>query len=272
MKVSLSGKNQAESKKELSALLSEWIGPDAGKKEALQDNSGEAKDPAPVENRPIEPASSQLKGPSILKWILFLLIIAYAVISYYHVPILTAMGNYLILEHPLKKADLIVCTPGPPLEQSLTAAQLYHQGLAPRIFIPQESPPAGLAALKEQGGHYPEASSLFLKTLSGLNVPESACIVGNRVVDSIWEEAEELRSKVPRLEIRSMIVVTSASRARRTYRVFKHILDGKKVTIMMSPSRYSGFKADSWWKRDRTISDAVTEYQKLVYYAVRGIW
>ena len=272
MKVSLSRKNPAGSTKELSALLSEWIGPDAGKKEAQQDNRGEAKDPAPAEYRPIEPESGRLKGPGILKWILFLLILAYAVISYYHVPILTAMGNYLILEDPLKKADLIVCTPGPPLEQSLTAAELYHQGLAPRIFIPQEAPPAGLSALKEQGGHYPEASGLFMETLTGLNVPESACIVGNRVVDSVWEEAEALRNRVLRLGIRSMIVVTSASRSRRTYRVFKHILDGKEVTIMMSPSRYSGFKADSWWKRDRTISDAVTEYQKLVYYAIRGIW
>jgi uncharacterized SAM-binding protein YcdF (DUF218 family) len=225
-----------------------------------------------VENRPIEPDKGGIKGPGILKWILFLLIIGYAVISYYHVPILTALGNYLILEHPLKKADLIVCTPGPPLEQSLTAAELYGKGLAPRIFIPMEPPPAGLDILRAQGGHFPETSDLFLEALKGLNVPESACIVGEHAVDSVWEEAEELRKWVQRKEMSSMIIVTPPYSARRTYRVFKNILDGKEVEIMMSPSRHSGFQADNWWKRGRYMSDVIMEYQKLIYYGIRGLW
>jgi len=272
MKVSLSRKKKGGASEEISTFLSEWIGPDAGKKEARKDDGGEKRDAEPVEYRPIEPEKRRLKGPGILKWILFLLIIAYAVISYYRVPILTGLGNYLILDHPLKRADLIVCTPGPPLEQSLTAAELFQKGLAPRIFIPREAPPAGLDILRDQGGRYPESSDLFMETLTSLNIPQSACIVGNRAVDSVWDEAEGLRKGVLSPEIRSMIVVTPAERARRTYRVFNHILDGKKLEIMMSPSRYSGFRADNWWKSSRHISDAFMEYQKLVYYAVRGIW
>jgi uncharacterized SAM-binding protein YcdF (DUF218 family) len=272
MRVSLSRRRKRESAENMGGFVSEWIGPDAAEEEARQGDMGNAGDPASVENRPIEPGKGGLKGPSTLKWILFLLIIGYAVISYYHVPILTALGNYLILDHSLKKADLIVCTPGPPLEQSLTAAELYQRGLAPRLFIPLEPPPAGLDILRAQGGRYPETSDLFRETLKGLNVPESACIVGNRAVDSVWEEAEELRKWVLRKEIRSMIIVTPPWSARRTYRVFKHILGNNEVEIMISPCRYSGFQADNWWKRDRYKGDVIIEYQKLTYYAIRGLW
>lgn len=272
MKVALSRMKKAANKEDLSSLIRQWIGPNASEKAAQNGRQEEKRETEFADRRPIEPERSRLTGPGILKYILFLLIIAYAVISYYQVPILTALGNYLILEHPLKRADLIVCTPGPPLEQSLTAAELYQQGLSPRIFIPQEAPPTGLDVLRDQGGHYPSSNDLFMETLTSLNVPESACIVGNHVVDSVWEEAEALRKRVVSLGIGSMIVVTPAQRARRTYRVFQHILDGKKVEIMMAPSRYSGFKADSWWNRSRYISDAVMEYQKLVYDVFRGIW
>ena len=272
MKAALSKMKNVGNNENLPSILSQWIGPDASKQDVQDSDPEENKEPEFVDNRPIEPEKSRLKGPSILKWAIFILIIGYTVISYFQVPILTAMGNYLIIEHPLKKADLIVCTPGPPLEQSLMAAELYQKGLAPRIFIPQEPAPDGLDILKEQGGSYPEASGLFMAALRSLHIPESVCVVGTRVVDNIWEEAEELQKGVLRKGGRSIIIVTSPSRARRTYLVFKKVLEGKKVEIMISPSRYSGFTADSWWKKDRYISDAIIEYQKLAYYALKGLW
>lgn len=272
MKVSLSRTKKDGSGEDMTGFLSDWIGPAAAEEQTRQGDMGNETYPASAENRPIEPEGTRLKGPSILKWILFLLIIGYAVISYYRVPILTALGDYLILDHPLKKADLIVCTPGPPLEQVLTAAELYQKGLAPRIFIPRKPPPAGLHVLNEQGGRYPEASHIFMETLKQLKVPESACTVSNRSVDSVREAAEALQQWVLRKEIRSMIIVTPPYRARRTYRVFKSILDGNEVEIMISPSRYSGFQADTWWRSDRYRSDVIMEYQKLIYYGIGGLW
>jgi uncharacterized SAM-binding protein YcdF (DUF218 family) len=272
MNVSASRTKKGGSDQDMAGFLSEWIGHSAAEEEAWQTDMGNERAPASVENRPIEPEGRGLKGLGVLKWILFLVIIGYAVISYSRIPILTALGNYLILDDPLKKADLIVCTPGPPLEQVLTAADLYRRGLAPRIFIPREPPPAGLDILIGQGGRYPETSDLFLETLKRLDVPESACTVSNQVLDGIWEEAEELRKWVLRKEISSMIIVTPPWRARRTHRVFKNILDEKEAEIMVSPSRHSGFQADNWWKKDRYTSDVLIEYQKLIYYAILGIW
>ena len=255
MKVSLSSlkMKKAGNDKESAALISEWIGPQTSKEQVRTDNFDDKREPKLEDDQPIEPESRRFKGQSIIKWIIFILFIGYMTISYYRAPLLTALGNYLILEHPLTKADLIVCTPGSPLEQSLMAAELYKRGLAPRIFIPEETPPAGIDIVRTQGGLYPEKHKLFITTLKSLNVPESAFMVGKHIVDSIQEEAEAIREVVMEKGFRSIIIVTSPARAKYVYLIFEKVFDGEKLEIMISPSQYSDFKADSWWKRDKYL-------------------
>jgi len=274
MKVSLSSlkMKKAGNNKDAASLLSEWIGPQVSKEQTRTDDSSEKREAELLDGRPIEPESRRFKGPSIVKWIVFILVVGYMVISYYRVPILTTLGNFLILEHPLKEADLIVCTPGSPLEQSLMAADLYKRGLAPHIFIPEETPPDGLEILKAQGGRYPEASGLFITTLKSLNVPESAFIVGKLAVDSIQEEAEGVREVVMEKGYRSMIIVTSPSSARRVYLIFEKVFEGEKLEIMISPSQYSDFKADNWWQRDKYLNEVIFECQKLLYHTIKNLW
>ena len=263
---------KAGNNKDAASLLSEWIGPQVSKEQTRTDDFSEKREAELMDGRPIEPESRRSKGPSIVKWIFFILFISYMVVSYYSVPILTALGNYLIVDHPLKKADVIVCTPGSPLEQSLMATELYKRGLAPRIFIPEETPPDGLEILKAQGGRYPEASGLFIGTLKSLNVPESAFIVGKLAVDSIQEEAEEVREVVMGKGYRSIIIVTSPSSARLAYLIFEKVFDGEKLEIMISPSRYSDLKADNWWKRGKYLNEVLFECQKLLYHTIKNLW
>ena len=273
MKLSLPNRKvKAGNNKDAASLLSEWIGPQTLKKQAQVEDFGEKREAELMDDRPIEPGSRRFKGQSIIKWIIFILFIGYMVISYYRVPLLTALGNYLIFEHPLTKTDLIVCTPGSPLEQSLTAAELYKRGLSPRIFIPEETPSAGIDILKTQGGLYPEGSELFITILKSLNIPESAFMVGKHTVDSILEEAEEIREVVMEKGYRSIIIVTSPSGARRTYLIFEKVFDGEKLEIMISPSQYSDFKADSWWKRGKYVNEVVFESQKVLYHTIKNLW
>ena len=274
MKVSLSGlkmKKDGDNKDDAS-LLSEWIGSQVAKEQTRTDDFNEKRETEFQNDRPIEPESRRFKGQSIIKWIIFIFFIGYMAISYYRVPLLTALGNYLIIEHPLTKADLIVCTPGSPLEKSLTAAELYERGLAPRIFIPQETPPAGIEILKRQGGLYPEKSEFFISTLKSLKIPESDLMVGEHTVDSIREEAEEIRDVVMEKGLRSIIIVTSPSRAKRAYLIFEKVFAGEKLKIMISPSQYSDFRADNWWKRDKYVNEVIFEIQAVLYHTIKNLW
>ncbi|HIJ58637.1 MAG TPA: DUF218 domain-containing protein, partial [Deltaproteobacteria bacterium] len=126
--------------------------------------------------------------------------------------------------------------------------------------------------LKAQGGRYPEESELFITTLKSLKVPESAFMMGNIAVDSIQEEAEEVREVIMGGGFRSMIIVTSPARARRAYLIFEKVFDGEKLKIMVSPSQYSHFKADNWWKRGKYINEVVFESQAVLYHTIKNLW
>ena len=273
MKLYLSKAKQVKNTDDMNDLLSKWIGPDIPEESSRQTDTKERSgEPAAVVNTPIEPEKRRMSGLSILKWFLFLLFIGYGILSYYRVPLLTALGSYLMLEHPVEKADLIVCTPETSLGQGLTAADLYNRGLAPRIFIPRESPPEGLDVLEAHGGQYPTPSELARRVLESLDIPGSACVMGRRPVNTVSQEARELKEWIVSSEVHSMIIITAPWKARRTYRVFKDVMDEDTVTIRVFPGRYSGFTADSWWKSDRYTGHVVMEYQRLAYDTLKGMW
>jgi uncharacterized SAM-binding protein YcdF (DUF218 family) len=253
--------------------LSSWIG-DLGPSGEEQGDKveGRAQEGQYVDSRPIEPEGKKPGRPSILKWIIFLVLIAYMLLSYFHVPILTRLGEYLIVQQPLKKADLIVCMEGKPVELGLAAAEVYKRGFAPKIFIPKEEPPDGNEVLKARGVHYPEESELLIMMLRGLGVPRSACITSDHPVGSALKEAQLVRDLAKAKEYHSIIIVTSPAQTRCTWLIFKHVFAKDEVKIIMTPSRYTNFKADNWWKTGKYVNEVIIEYQRLIYYTVKYLW
>ncbi len=253
--------------------LSSWIG-DLGSSEEDQDSKAEggAQEGQYVDSRPIEPGSKKSGGPSILKWIIFILVIAYMLLSYFRVPILTRLGEYLIVQQPLEKADLIVCMEGKPVELGLAAAEVYKRGFAPEIFIPREEPPDGNEVLRARGVHYPEKSELLIMMLRGLGVPRSACITSDLPIGSALKEAQLVRDLAEAKGYHSLIIVTSPAQARSTWLIFKHVFRKGDVKIIMTPSRYSNFKADNWWKTGKYVNEVIIECHRIIYYTVKYLW
>ena len=149
-----------------------------------------------IENRPIEPERRKLSRARLLKWIIFLVFILYILSNYYRGPLLTQMGRFLIVEHPLEQADLIVCLMGEPVERGLAAADVFRQELAPKIFIAREELPDGHAILQERGIRYPESQGLLIMMLKGLGIPSDAFVTHDRVVESTFDEAKLVREIV----------------------------------------------------------------------------
>ncbi len=253
--------------------LSSWIG-DLGSSEEDQANKvgRETQEGQYADSRPIEPGSKKSGGPSILKWIIFILVIAYMLLSYFRVPILTRLGEYLIVQQPLEKADLIVCMEGKPVELGLAAAEVYKRGFAPEIFIPREEPPDGNEVLKARGVHFPEKSELLIMMLRGLGVPRSACIISDLPIGSVLKEAQLVRDLAEAKGYHALIIVTSPAQARSTWLIFKHVFRQGDVKIIMTPSRYTNFKADNWWKTGKYVNEVIIEYHRLIYYTAKYLW
>jgi uncharacterized SAM-binding protein YcdF (DUF218 family) len=241
--------------------------PPSENQEGKPENKGQAE--YFTDNKPIEPEERKLSRPSIVKWLIFLLLIIYTLLSYYHAPILARVGSYLVVEHPLQKADLIVCLTGGPVERGLAAAETYKKGLGPRIFIGRTGLPDGYEILKQRGLHYPESRDLVKTMLQGLGVPASDCLTSDRCVGSTYEEAQEVMDLTQKSGYRSLIIVTSPTHTRRAWLTFKKVFEKNEVKIMMLPSRYSGFRSDDWWKTRKYVKEVAIEYQKLAYYTLK---
>ena len=222
-----------------------------------------------LENEPIEPRGKTLRRPSLFKWILFLFLVAYVLITYYHAPLLTFLGRYLIVEHPPKEADLIVCLMGKPVERGLAAADLYRQGLGSSIFVGREKPPDGNSELVKRGVHFPEERDLLVMMLNGLGVPRSACITGDRFIEGTLGEAKIVREVALKRGFKSMIIVTSPTHTRRAWLTYRNLFEKEGTKIMMVPSSYSDFKANDWWKTREYFREVIIEYQKLIFYIFR---
>jgi len=107
---------------------------------------------------------------SVFKWVLVIAAFIYILLSYFHGPILTQMGKYLVVQHPATKSDLIVCMAGSDVERGMASADLFARGLAPRIFIAREPIPEGLETRKQKGVAYLESVDLVTMVFRGLGV------------------------------------------------------------------------------------------------------
>jgi uncharacterized SAM-binding protein YcdF (DUF218 family) len=225
-----------------------------------------------VDHQPIEPDAGTSRRPSVWKWIFFALVVLYGLLSYYHAPLLTRMGRYLVVEHSPESADVIVCMMGENVGRGLAAADIYQKGLAPKVFVAREEIPDGMAALEKRGVEYPEPRDLLIDLLTELGVPREACLSADPFVVSTFEEVQAVRDVAQAKGFQSFIVVTSPIHTRRTYMTFRKVFEEEDVEIMMVPTGYSGFEAETWWKTHEYVQAVVVEYQKLVYYALKYFW
>ncbi len=273
MNASISGFKMGSESKAHTVDFSKWLGGKTPVEEERYNRDEEAgRTGYHVDNRPIEPEKKRFRGPNLLKWIIFLLLILYTLVSYFHAPILKSAGSYLVVKHSLKKTDLIVCLMGGPVERGLEAADLYKTGLAPYIFIGREELPDGTQTLNERGVRFPESRALLIMMLENLGVPGSACLVNDNFVGSTMEEAKVIGDFVRDKGFRSLIVVTSPTHTRRAWLTFENVFKKDDVEVLMAPSRYTKFKPDDWWKTRRYAKEVIVEYQKLIYYTYKYFW
>jgi len=221
--------------------------------------------------KPIEPESASSTKVSVFKWVFFIVVFLYVLLSYFHGPILTQLGKYLVVQHPVAKSDLIVCMAGGDVERGLASADLFAGGLAPRIFIAREPLPDGLETLKQKGIAYPESIDRVTMIFRNLGVPESAVIRSDQPVESTLDEAERVGALIQDKKYRSLILVTSPTHSRRAWLTFRKAIPVKDFRITVVPTPYSKFRAEDWWKKRRYVREVIIEYQKLIYYKAKGL-
>jgi uncharacterized SAM-binding protein YcdF (DUF218 family) len=179
------------------------------------------------------------------------------------------IGWWLIIEKPLEKADAIIVLGGSAVyrERSQKAAEMYRQGVAPKILLTDDGERAGWNRVEKTNLPWVE---LARRSLIGYGVPEEAIeILPGQVTGTVWE-AKELATEVNRTGIKSVLIVTSAYHTRRSLWTFEKFLAGENVEIgiVHSPVGDQTPRLRSWWVTPRGWNMVAGEYVKFAAYWV----
>jgi uncharacterized SAM-binding protein YcdF (DUF218 family) len=175
-------------------------------------------------------------------------------------------GQYLIVNEPLEKADVLVVLAGAEVERWLEAADLYREGYAPHLLLsPGYEDPLG-SELRARGIRYPRPIDVHRDAIVQLGVPAQAIEIMPLGYDNTAAEAAGVRAIAPGRGWRRLIVVTSKYHTRRVRFAFERELRDTGIDIQVRGSRYDRATPDRWWSKRSDLRFVISELQKLIAY------
>jgi len=169
-------------------------------------------------------------------------------------------GLWLRMDDAPKPAQAIVILAG-DARRAIHAADLYHQGLAPLIYVsrPRHEPPQALCDL---GFDCPRQEDQMLAVLAIKGVPLTAVRVYGQDLMSTVEEGEQLQRELGP-EQKRLLVVTSPYHCRRAKLILSGILRGRE--LIMTPTPYERFD-QKWWAHQGSAAAVVSEVAKIAFH------
>lgn len=203
------------------------------------------------------------------KWRIFLLVVLVLLMELLVLwrPLLNGLGSYLILEETSRPGDVIVvlgCWED-TVVRARYAAELYRQGLAPRIFLPGVARVKRWEDLKGRGVLLPDQRQMLQEVLEAFGVPREALETVQQEVACTEDEARVTRKWLEERGYKVVLLVTSRYHSRRADIIFSDLLQGRAEVVSL-PSPYDDFRPEGWWQRREDTKRVVFEYEKLLYY------
>jgi len=192
--------------------------------------------------------------------LLFLALVA-LIAFYFAGPIV--LERCLVVKSPVKKVDAIVVMAGARHERLPTAAELYRQGVAPKILLANDGVKGPWSDKYQKNLYLVEWAR---ESLMQMGVPEDAIVLLDFTKSGSFYDALNTRNYVladSHPAVRSLLVVTSFYHTRRSLWAFNHVFAGTGVTVGVCPApKPSGYKG-------RYLLIMSEEVVKLAYYHVR---
>lgn len=167
-------------------------------------------------------------------------------------------------------ADAMVLLMGNFTERVLQAADLYNAGKADRLIIVEESMGA-YKRLEEKGVNIISKTKQARDAAVELGIPGDSITLLPGDAESTLTEAVVVRDYLAaNTGYDTLLLVSSPTHMRRASMIFRKTLGDFKTPIYIgcSPSVYSDFDADRWWRDKEGIQDVLSEYLKIVSFVL----
>jgi uncharacterized SAM-binding protein YcdF (DUF218 family) len=202
---------------------------------------------------------SQTVGPSmwkarsrgryiLLAVVIVLLIAAFCVFFY--------IGDWLVSEDPVQKADAIAVLSGAMPLRAEEAARLYGEGYAPKVWLTQSLEPA--ASLAAMGISYAGEDKYDIQVLVHEGVPQGAIEVLSPPIRNTADEISAILASMSAAHAQTVIIVTSKVHTRRTRILCRHLAKGRFHFIVRGASS-DPFQPGRWWATTTDALDVVRE-------------
>jgi len=177
-------------------------------------------------------------------------------------------GHWLVLDSVPAHADAIVLLMGNFPERVLEAADLYHEGKSGRMLIVYESM-GPYQILESRGAEVVRTTQQAYNSAVALGVPADRITMLPGDARSTLDEAFAVREYIKgNPDIDTLLLVSSPAHMRRAYMIYKKVLRNseKPVCLGTSPSSYSSFNPDKWWRRKEDVQSVVSEMVKILSF------
>jgi uncharacterized SAM-binding protein YcdF (DUF218 family) len=166
------------------------------------------------------------------------------------------VGNWLVREDPLKPCTAIAVLSGAMPERALEAAEIYHAGLAPEVWLTQPSEPKQTMATL--GIPFDGEEEYNRRILLKHGVPERAIRILQPTIVNTADEVEVIAATLERGHGVSVIVVTSKAHTRRVHGLWSRLAAGRGQ-IVVRAAQTDSFDPNHWWRTTHDALDVVRE-------------
>jgi uncharacterized SAM-binding protein YcdF (DUF218 family) len=194
---------------------------------------------------PIERPRSFRVGLAVLVFALLALLLAFR-----------NVGNWLVVEDPLRQAAAIAVLSGDMPGRALEAARVYNQGYAKRIWLTHSTEPG--ATFAKISVPFVGEDEYNRQVLIREGVPEAAIEVLEPAILNTADEMRAIGAALNKQSDRTVIIVTSPVHTRRTKALWNKLSGKDGVALVHAVSDHTYDRAH-WWRTTRDALDVVRE-------------
>ena len=172
------------------------------------------------------------------------------------------LGNLLIVNDELNKADAIVVFSGDNGPRTEKGVELLKEGLGDYLIL-------------SGGVVYDDVTmaELMKNHALKLGVPENKILLDDKA-STTHENAEFTKEIIEENNFKSVIVVTSEYHSRRSKLAMEKalentLIDGESIEVMVAHSTEEKFTS-KWWTSGNSVLIVISEYLKLIGYWLKG--
>ena len=198
----------------------------------------------------------------------------------FRAPILTVLTNLWVVDEAPVPADAVVVLGGGVNTRAFAAADLYNQGLAKKVLIPDI-----LLEPIEKLGHKKSESQISKEVVLEKGVPETAIEFYGDQVASTYDEAVAVKEWSLKNEAETVLIPTqlfrfvlhpvlssmlsSETMSRRTNWIMEKVMGKSETTVNVIPVDTLKYQRESWWTNEYGLIDFQNEVIKYAFYRVK---